>query len=299
MVGVAPILQVHCPPPHRSLRCMIGMRMSRPKTQLALVVALFFVATAATAQDLLPPIQVDRHLLQAERQIKDGNHRAALETLDNAIALGKQHGLEMPAAIWFNYAQAAYEAGHYSKAEESVVRYLQDTGQQGKHYREALELLNKLDQARAEAAAGAQILAAAEPLQQLNGDLSCTWEFDHESRLVREVTEVDFSAECRLRIKKRDTWDNGSRFEEDVDTIIGTRNPIIAWTEENQCGTFLGLRFGQSGIINQRAWYSDGRHETDTKFSIYLPIERSPAHDEARIMEALRTLNGLCTRRGS
>ena len=94
------------------------------------------------AAQLPPAIQADRFLVQAEREIKDGNYVAAAAALEQIVELQGEHELEMPAAFWFKRAQVAQEAGFFERAIESVIRYLEIDGQEGEHYMEALELLD-------------------------------------------------------------------------------------------------------------------------------------------------------------
>ena len=110
-----------------------------------LLVAL--VTTRGLAQDLPAAIQVDRHLIQAERQIKDGDYGAAVEALDRVLQLVREHSLEIPSAFWFKYALASHQAGLHPQAMESATRYLRETGQSGEHYRATLELLDDIESA--------------------------------------------------------------------------------------------------------------------------------------------------------
>ena len=106
---------------------------------LVLLLAFPFLAVPA---DLPPEIQADRHFIQAERQIQAGEHGEALATLDKIVALQLDHGLAIPSAFWFKYAQASQEAGRFEQAIESATRYLVEAGQQGQYYMAALEILD-------------------------------------------------------------------------------------------------------------------------------------------------------------
>ena len=117
---------------------------------LALLLAL--AACTPRSAELPPAIQADRHLMQAERQIGDGDYTAALASLDRILALQAEHALAIPDAFWFKHGQVSHEAGLHAQAVESVTRYLVAAGQGGEHYLAALELL---DVAEAEAAAAA------------------------------------------------------------------------------------------------------------------------------------------------
>ena len=270
---------------------------------LVVLLLVAWFAAPVRAVELAPEIEVDRLLVRAERQMRDGEYPAAAATLDEMIAKAEEHAIALPEVVWLRHGEVSLEVGRPDVAAESATRYLQVAGRSAEHYRLALELLDEVDRERGRLAEREAIRAAAEPLRQLNGDISCTRVFEDlfddttSETLIREVTEVDFSGECRLTIRKRDTWDDGLRIEEDVDTTIGPGNVITAWTEESQCGTFLGLRFGRGELVEERTWRRDGRFESTMGEKIYLPFELGQAHDEASIMETIRTLNNLCARR--
>ena len=111
--------------------------------------ALTWACLAAPTVDaqLPPAIQVDRLLVQADRQIGDGNGAGALATFDRIVAIARENELEIPAAFWFKDAQVAQEAGMPARAVESVTRYLTVVGQGGEAYREALVVLDAAEAA--------------------------------------------------------------------------------------------------------------------------------------------------------
>ena len=116
----------------------------------SLLALAFALGAPGTAQELSPEIQVDRFLLEAERQIGDGDFAAALEALDRVLAIQAEHDLELPAVFWLRRAQVAMEAGLYDEALGSATRYLQLAGREGEDYRAALELLNEAERWLAE-----------------------------------------------------------------------------------------------------------------------------------------------------
>ena len=117
---------------------------------LALVVATC-VASTAKGAELPPEIQVDRLLVQAERESREGNHRSAVFTLERVVEVAERHGLEIPTAFWFRQANALQNAGLHARAVEASTRYLQESGRDGQHYRAVLELLDAAEVALAEA----------------------------------------------------------------------------------------------------------------------------------------------------
>ena len=109
---------------------------------------LLFLASPPAVAQLPPAIQADRFLVRAEREIQEGDYVAAAAVLEQIVELQTEHGLEVPEAFWFKRGQVAQEAGNHERAIESAIRYLEIAGQQGEHYRDALELLDTAEQAR-------------------------------------------------------------------------------------------------------------------------------------------------------
>ena len=67
----------------------------------AVALAVLF-APISIAEELPPEIQVDRLLVQAEREIKDGENWSAVIRADSGRR--EEHGLNIPAEFWFRQA---------------------------------------------------------------------------------------------------------------------------------------------------------------------------------------------------
>ena len=115
----------------------------------SVLVAVLLGTLTATAAQLPPEIMADRYLLQAERLIAEKNHKAALEVMDKIVALQREHNLTLPDEFHFKYAQIAMSARSIKAVIDSVNKYLATAGRAGKHYREALELLDEAEQEEA------------------------------------------------------------------------------------------------------------------------------------------------------
>ena len=100
-------------------------------------------APPLAAQELPPEIQVDRYMVQADRQIRDEEFAAALRTLDRVQELYETHEIVIPASFWIKRAEVAMGAGRHVTAMESSSRYLEVAGRGGEQYDEALELLDR------------------------------------------------------------------------------------------------------------------------------------------------------------
>ena len=133
---------------------------------LALWLAWFFAGHLALAQ-LPPEIMADRYLVQAERELDNGEPGAAVVTLDRILTLQAEYDLKIPDAFWFRRAQASYDAGLYSLAIESAIEYLEIAGQNGEHYVAVLELYDAAELADEQSAR----LAALQPGDSLSDAL--------------------------------------------------------------------------------------------------------------------------------
>ena len=116
----------------------------------AAALTILFAAESA-AQELPPEIQVDRLLIQAEREIEDDEHWSAVFTFERILAVCEEHGLEIPTEFWFRQAGVLQGAGLHERAVEAATRYLQEAGRDGEHYRAALEILDAAEVGLAEA----------------------------------------------------------------------------------------------------------------------------------------------------
>ncbi len=123
------------------------------RTVLVLAGSLFAcLSSGGLAMAQLPPaVMADRYLVQADRELRNGDAAAAAETLNLIVVLQAEHGLEVPEVFWFRRAVAAYAAGDMELTIVSVVRYIEVSGQDSEHYLAALELYDAAELAKAEA----------------------------------------------------------------------------------------------------------------------------------------------------
>ena len=93
---------------------------------------------------------MDRYLIQAERLMKEQDHKPALEAMDKIVALQREHDLTLPDEFDFKYARVLLSAGSFQSAIDSVSRYLVTSGKTGEFFRQALELLDEAEQRQSE-----------------------------------------------------------------------------------------------------------------------------------------------------
>ena len=113
------------------------------RTMISGVLILILWGTVPALAQLPPEIQADSYLLRAEQAIGEGDQARARAELDKIILLEKEHELDLPDEFHFRYAKAAAAADLPEQAQEAVVKYLTLAGREGKHYQQALELMNK------------------------------------------------------------------------------------------------------------------------------------------------------------
>ena len=102
-------------------------------------------APGSVNAQLPPEIMVDRHLVRAERLLADGDPAAALDVMNEILALRDEHALVLENDFHFQYARAAFAAGRTERAIVSLNEYLIAAGRGGAFYRPALELLDSAE----------------------------------------------------------------------------------------------------------------------------------------------------------
>ena len=98
----------------------------------------------------------DRYLVRAQRQIEGQDFAGAKQSMEQILELQSQHGLEIPEEFFYRYAEVLDRLELHDDALEAATKYLTLAGRDGEHYREALELLNQAEQAKAAAEAAAK-----------------------------------------------------------------------------------------------------------------------------------------------
>ena len=106
--------------------------------------ALLGFFAVASAQ-LPPEIIADKYLMQAEQLHAKKDYVAALNMMDKAIALQKEHNLTLPVEFPFKYAQVAFSVGSMQTALDAVSKYL-SVGRESEFYKEALALLIEIEE---------------------------------------------------------------------------------------------------------------------------------------------------------
>ena len=156
----------------------------RGKCWAAAVARVFLwllMPAVAAALQLPPDIQADRYLVRAQRQIEEQDFAGAKQSMEQILELQSQHGLEIPEEFYYRYAEVLDRLGLHDEAIEYATKYLTLAGRDGAHYREALELLDQVEQAKAAAEAARKraeaAAAAAEERRKIVAALVAGMEF--------------------------------------------------------------------------------------------------------------------------
>ena len=112
----------------------------------SVVISVLLGGFVGASAQLPPDIEADRELVRAERLISEENHAGALEAMNRILALQTEHNLTLPEEFHFKYAEVALAARRVQDAVDSVNKYLVAVGREGSFYREALELLDSVEQ---------------------------------------------------------------------------------------------------------------------------------------------------------
>ena len=113
------------------------------RTMIPSVFILVLWGTAPSLAQLPPEIQADSYLLRAEQAIGEGDQARARAEIDKIILLEKEHELDLPDEFHFRYAKAAAAVDLPEQTLEAIEKYLLTAGREGRHYVEALELMNR------------------------------------------------------------------------------------------------------------------------------------------------------------
>lgn len=185
-----------------------------------------------TARRTLPPeIMADRYVLLGEQLESKRDYANALRMMDKAIALKKQHDIELPDEFHFMYARIAFAADSIRIAYDAVVAYLVKAGRDGKYYKEALALSIEAEEELEvpeilpeETCAGKQ--RGSECWRELTSQPQCyVWD-----EYYFETRTVTWSGSCSHRVargKGTITWftpvyrGDGIRLEDSAETATG------------------------------------------------------------------------------
>ena len=112
-------------------------------TMIPSTLMLALSGLAPALAQLPPEILVDSYLLRAEQAVGEGDQTRARAEIDKIILLQKETEMELSDDFQFRYAKVADAVGFAEQALDAVSRYLTLSGREGRHYVEALELMNK------------------------------------------------------------------------------------------------------------------------------------------------------------
>ena len=263
-----------------------------------MLVALGFALLAASPglSELPPDVQADLYLVEAERQIGEGDYRGAAETLDKILALSRAHGFKIPVSFWFKHASVLLKAGGLDQAEQSVIRYVREVGRDGEHYVEALMLLDQIKQEKTRWSTGSvfrdSLRSGGEGPQMtvlpagsfrmgcLSNDGDCGYREKpvHDVRIARpfavSVYEVTFEEYDRF------TASTGRGRANDWGWGRGRRPVIkVSWEDAQAYVSWLSSQTGaEYRLLSESEWEYAARAGSSTKYSWGDAIGRNRAN---------------------
>ena len=97
-------------------------------------------------QSQLPPeVRLDQLLLRVERLVEADDLDAAVRTMEEALAFGAEHELELPPDFRLDHSRTEFAVGLLGAAKESVTAYLAGASREAASYLGAVGLLEDVD----------------------------------------------------------------------------------------------------------------------------------------------------------
>ena len=172
--------------------------------ELARVFLWLLLPTVVAALQLPPDIQADRYLVRAQRQIEEQDFAGAKQSMDQILELQSQHGLGIPEEFFYRYAEVLNRLELHDEAIEAATKYLTLAGRDGGHYREALEMLDEIEQAKAAAEAARRRPPGAS--REFDG-IEFVWVPAGEFRMGSTSEEADHDEQPLTRVRiSRGYW---------------------------------------------------------------------------------------------
>lgn len=132
-------------------------RLSRPVTCAVMLTAILF---ATSAQALAPEHESHRLMLATEKAVKDARWDDAGEYLNRLQALD----VKKPDAYQYYRGRVMFESGLLNEARSALENYVKQSGAEGQYYNQALELITRVEQTKAEQAKHPEASKSAKPI---------------------------------------------------------------------------------------------------------------------------------------
>ena len=247
----------------------------------SVAVSIVFGGFTVAAAQLPPEIMMDRYLVRVEWLIAGNDYETALDTMNEIVAFQREHDLTLPEDFHFKYAQVALGAGSSEAAIDSVTRYLVAAGREGEFYREALELLDKAEAAKAAAEAAAEAAMRQAGETRVFDGMEFVWvpagEFRMGSTRVRisrgfwlgkyEVTQAEWqgvlgtnpsgNSGCGQCPVEQVFWNDAQDFIRRMNGRAGRNRYGLPTEAEWEYAARAGTTGNRYGNLDAIAWYRD------------------------------------------
>ena len=113
----------------------------RRRLRGGLLLAAAWLATAP-ASALSPEAEAERHYLSARAHMQNRDYRRAVSDFEKLLALKT----DPPPEVFYQLGKALYALDDYTQARTPLETYVDKAGRDGSHYRDALMLLNVIEE---------------------------------------------------------------------------------------------------------------------------------------------------------
>lgn len=185
---------------------------------------------------LSPEIEADRLLMATENYLSSGDYSRAAQALEQMERLQ----IKLPVEYYFHKGRLAWQARDHDQAQGALEEYVRQTGRDGEHYRQVLQLLTQIEESGTAASA------------QGAGEAAIQWQEAEQS-----VYSDDYVENLRkLYLKER----GEDALVEHINSLLTAApyRPSRLITPQQREGTRYQVSLGAKGILQiQQTTYDD------------------------------------------
>lgn len=186
---------------------------------------------------LSPDIEADRLLMATENYLSSGDYSRAAQALEQMEKLQ----IKLPADYYLHKGRLAWQSRNHDEARGALEEYVRQTGRDGEHYRQALQLLTQIEES-----------GAAEASAAGSGEAAIQWQ-----EPARSVYSDDYVENLRKLYLKESGED---ALVEHINSLLAAApyRPSRLITPQQREGTRYQISLGAKGILQiQQTTYND------------------------------------------